>query len=384
MQRIAQYLPSPADSTPELAAAMLGAAPTVAKYFADMSRSNKTRTRDRLLAAGYPPGVVDVLLPKLAAGGRRPPATVVDEGSPWALLPGPGRRAIMDRLGVDALPEAWTSDTASSAADALVAKYGHNPTSVTMALGKFRNVLKLLYAPADVPPAVRDATLRPEFTTEHNRLCAARLGERIAAGIEAPEPFHRIADLRTRVLAFIAGDTPPSGQTLADVLVTLAARPGEADRLELGERGAIKGITAGVLKKTAADGEAVYPVVSALGEGVAGQLLDAWRAVPQRVKTKVRIELTALCRGWGVQVRDLRAIGSSLAVRAAALTGDVENAGQARIIRRGALRHEEGPPNAVNHYERVNDPLAQLCARLAELSAVDIERIAAEVDKLTQ
>jgi hypothetical protein len=290
----------------------------------------------------------------------------------------------MDALGVAALPEdpaQWTAEAAKAAADAIAARHP-NDTTATFNLGKLRGVLRLIYLPAAVPDEVRAATLRPERTAAHNAAGAARLGERIAEGVNAPEPFRRIADVRDRVASFVAGETPPSGQTLADILVSFAARPGEADKLEIGERGAVRGITAGVLKKRGKDGEAVYPVVSALGEELAGRLLEAWKRVALRDRLAAKRDLVTLSRGWGIVPRDLRAIGAALAVRAAVLAGDAGNVGQQREALRGALRHKPDRAQAREHYERVNDPMAQICAQFAELSTEDRARIVAEVNRL--
>jgi hypothetical protein len=383
MQRVLPYLPIPTETTAQQAAEFLARYTPVSDHFRGMSRSNKTRTRERLADAGYPPDVVDILIPRQKSGPRA--AGAVAEGSPWLLLGGTSRVAIMDALGVAALPEdpaQWTAEAAKIAADAIAARHP-NDTTATFSLGKLRSVLRLIYLPAAVPDEVRAATLRPERTAAHNAAGAMRLGERVAEGVDAPEPFRRIADLRARVTAFAAGETPPSGQTLADILVAFSARPGEADKLEIGERGAVKGITAGVLKKRGADGGAVYPVVSALGEELAGRFLEAWKRVATRDRVAAKKELATMARAWGIQPRDLRAIGATLAVRAAILAGDADNVGQQREALRGALRHNPDRTQAREHYERVNDPTAQLAAQLAELSTEDRAHILAEVARLS-
>ena len=60
----------------------------------------------------------------------------------------------------------------------------------------------------------------------------------------------------------------------------------------------------------------------------------------------------------------------------------VQNDGQARDAHREALRHAAPGPGArpaAEHYARVNDPVALLCAQLAELSTADRSRVAAIV-----
>lgn len=371
-----------ASLTAEDAGELLAGHPTVADYFERMDRAARSKIRTRLLGSGWAAEFVGVILPEQKRGAR--PVAPVAEGSPWLLLVGPARLAIADALGVEELPRdaaTWTPERATAAADAITARYP-NATTATLTLGKLRSALALIYAPATLPAAVRAATLRPELTEIHNEAGAARLAERVAAGVEAPEPFRRLADLRARVAAFVAGDTPASAQTLADVLVVFAARPGEAERLKVGERGGLTGITAGVLKKRGGDGGAVYPIVSALGEETARDLLAAWKAVAPGIRMKAKRDLPGLCAGWGIQPRDLRAVGASLAVRAATLDGAAANAGQQREALRGALRHAPARAQAREHYERVNDPLAQVCAQLAELTLEDRNRISGEVSRL--
>jgi hypothetical protein len=383
MIRIAPYMPVPAIATAAQAAEMMMQYPAVAKYFEAMSRSSKTRTRQRLTAAGYPETVVDIVLPPVGAGA--PIQAPVAEGSPWLLVSGPARRAIMDALEIEELPSDatyWTAAVANRAANAIASRHPENDSTASMYLGRLRGALALVYAPAKLPDDVRNATLRPDITRARNLKGAERLAVRIEAGVEVPEPFKRIADLRARVLAFVSGETPPSGQTLADLLTAFAARPGEADKLELGERGGVKGITAGVLKKRGADGKAVYPLISALGDGLAGRLLTAWKGIAARDRIAAKKELNILTRGWGIVPRDLRAIGAALAVRAEVLEDHGNNAGQQREALRGALRHEPSPAQAREYYERVNDPLAKFYAKFAELTTEDRARLIAEVDRL--
>ena len=274
----------------------------------------------------------------------------------------------------------WTPQNAAIAASAIVEKYP-NPTTATLNLGKFRKVLGLIYAPLPVPASVIAATLRPDITVEHNRRNEAARAERVARGIEVPQPFERLADIRERVERFVAAPAP-TAQTAADLMVAFAARPGEASSIDIGERGGVRGVTVTALKKRDKAGAPMYAVAGALGEPLAVRFVEAWKASPVKARTKAMRTLPDLCRTWGLQVRDLRALGATLAVRADVLAGRVQNDGQARDAHRSALRHEPPAPGArpaAEHYARVNDPVALLCAQLAELSTADRDRVAAIV-----
>ena len=83
---------------------------------------------------------------------------------------------------------------------------------------------------------------------------------------------------------------------------------------------------------------------------------------------------------WGIQRRDLRAIGAHLAVRGVILAGNAYNTVQVDDARRAALRH--AGPNirpAVDRYARVVDPIAQLSAQLAELNMTQLDQVRALV-----
>jgi len=187
------------------------------------------------------------------------------------------------------------------------------------------------------------------------------------------------------VTAFVAGGVDPDAQTAADIMVALTARPGEVASIDVGERGGIRGATIVALKKRYADNEPVFAVAGALGIPLTVRFVDAWSHSTVRSRNAALRGLPALCASWGLQKRDLRALGASLAVRAEVLAGNVGNDGQARDAHRAALRH--GDPGrhrpAAENYARVNDPTAQLCAQLAELSAEDRQRVAALVKDLS-
>ena len=372
MQRIGP-ITKPADSLDETARKVANA-PALQAYLHGLSRSGRSKLRSRLLTRGYTPEQVAVIVPQ-AAGGR--PRVAAREG-PFEALSGPVKSAIADALGLEAFPTAfedWNdAETASVAADAVVGHYD-SPSSAATKLTLLRNGLKAL----GIPEAVWRATLRPEITTAHNVRSAERRAERAAEGLTVPAPFQRITDLRDRVEGYLAAvpqaDRFPDGQAAADLLVVLSARPGEAETLTIGERGGVRG----ALKKRGV--EHTYNIVSALGPDTAADLLGLWQRTPLRARTAAMNQLSALVRAWGIQKRDLRAIGAHLAERAAVLAGAVANPVEGRDVQRAALRHAEpARREAVDHYARVNDPVAQLCAELAELSVEDLARVRAIVD----
>lgn len=387
MQRVAPYLDTGADA--DAARQLLAERPSVGAYFEGLSKPSRSKARGRLAAAGYSAEVVDVLAP-LKNGPRASPAS---EASAWGLLPGPARQAVADALGAcggaaDATalseePAYWTAPRAAAAADAIAAHYT-NPTSAALNLAALRRALRVVFAAAGaIPEEVRAATLRPNITRAHNERNDASRAERVARGIEVPPPFERIGDLRARVEAFVAGGDL-TAQTAADLLVALSARPGEATRIEVGERGGVKGVTVAALKKRNKDGAPIFAVAGALGEPLAVRFVGAWQARGIKPRADALRALPALARGWGLQPRDLRALGAVLAVRAEVLAGNVANDGQARDAHRAALRHEEPGRHrpAAENYARVNDPVARLCAQLAELSTADREAVASLVRQL--
>ena len=101
----------------------------------------------------------------------------------------------------------WTPDKMRRAADALVARY-ENPSSAAMALKHLRAGLMAIGLTYE---QLKDAS-RPDIIAAHNAKIQQRTGQRIAEGIVVPPPYERLADLRQRVAAFVAGG-PISAQT---------------------------------------------------------------------------------------------------------------------------------------------------------------------------
>lgn len=349
------------------AAAMLVAHPATAQVLADLQGPNRSRVR-RLLAEYYGSPVADMLVPA-GTGGRPREYT-----GPWSMLSAPTRADISDVLGgpLDESTAAdWTPAMMVAAADAISRRYT-NPTSAAMGLKSLRIGLQAI----GVDKAALVHTARPDVIRRHNDKIQLRTAERIAEGIDVPPPYARVADLVQRVETFVAG-APVDAQSAADFLVVFSARPGEADTIDIGPGGGV----IGALKKRGAQAE--YPIVSAIGTPLATAFISAWKKAPLAARRKALAALPALVASWGIQKRDLRAIGASLAVRAAIISGDAGNEGQQRDKHRAALRHEEPKGRAAqDHYQRVNDPVAELCAGVAELSEANRAALVAFMEKL--
>jgi hypothetical protein len=342
--------------------------PLIAAHFErlGLDRANKARSRVPL-AKVYSADVVAFLLPMKAAGR---PAYV---GS-FNLMTAPARTLVTEALGQPLEDVLWTAETASRAADALVLRY-LNPGSACAALGHLRlgisQALGLDAAAMSLSPIIA-AAKREDITIKKNLLGSARLASRIDEGIELPAIYATLAALADRARAFVAAPAA-TPQSAADLLVILSARPGEAETLKIGERGAITGM----LKKKA-DDDHTYNLVSAVGLQLATQYLEAWRALPSGDRRTAMVGLTRLCATWGLQRRDLRAIGAALALRHELLEGNVANTAQGRVLHAEALRHAPAKKAAAQvHYERVTDPTSKVAADLAELGADDLAEIMA-------
>jgi hypothetical protein len=365
MQRIAPLLYTGASA--QEARNVLAANPDLVAYLTGLKSSHRSLYRAKLSKV-YDQGVVDVLIPLRAKGGARQ----VKYTGPWELLSAPARTVVAAATGLESLERSvaadWDEKTVTTAADALVQYYlgpdkEGSASSVAMALRGLRAGLATL----DVDPEISRASRREDITALHNQKIAKSREERVAAGIEVPAPYARIGDLINRVKAFIATPTSMSAQTAADFLVALSARPGELETLTLGPRGAVKG----VLKKRG-DPSASFNIVSSIGQDLASDFVAAWQKASPPLRHAAVLGLERLVTSWGLQRRDLRAIGAHLAVKAEVLAGRATNSGQERKIHADALRHKAAP-RAQDHYERVNDPLAQLCVQLGELSVEQLD-----------
>ena len=365
MNTIGPYLRN--DSTADDARALLAERPAIAEKFEKMTASDRSRNRKRLLEV-YPSEVVDVVIP------RRAVIKTARPDSAWGFVSGPVRARLLEALegepaaagGELSLNAAdWDEKTANAAADAIAALY-ENPTTATLALTGLRQALRAINA-GNLPDEIREATLRPDLTRAHNAKIEEVREEKAARPIDAPAPLQRIRDIRARLEAWLAGgDTSP--MVAVDLAVALSARKNELQTLEIGPRGGLTGYVKGILKKRGADGQHLYPVASLLGAEMAQAALDKWRALPQGDRSRLMRDRGPLLREWGITAPTLRKIGGELATRKAGIDGAAETEGQARDVRRAALRQEAPPVGAVDFYTGIRNPTAREAAQLAELS----------------
>lgn len=351
MQRVRDVVDCQASVTD--AETSLENAPALRVYLDRLPASGRSRLRSRMRSHLYPEPLIYLVVPLHKQGKVACPDRLT---CVFAGIPGPARTAIANSFGLEQFPltrAEWTCESvedtkrrASLAADALLDHYS-NVASAAVKLTALRGALRAL----GFPEAIWAETLRPNITRAHNERNEARRCERVAAGIEIPEPYKCIRDLRERVIGYLAADRfYPDGLAAGDLLVTLSARPGEAESLIIGEHGGVRGI----LKKRGVD--AAFNIVSALGGDLARAFLELWRGTKADQRRCALKELTTIAHGWGLQRRDLRAIGAHLAGRAAAEAGEALNQGAIREVKRAALRHaERAQRDALDHYDRVND-----------------------------
>ena len=249
-----------------------------------------------------------------------------------------------------------------------------NPNTFCNALTNFRYTLKAL----NVSPEALKASERKDIWASRNATLNARKIVADETPLVVPSPFATVAALTRRVNGYLAyPDGWCNGQAAADFLVALSARPGEVETLELGEFG---GVT-GVLKKR--DKANAYNLVSAIGTETAEKFLSLWKSTDIGTRRAAMRQLDPLVQGWGMRRKDLRKIGAHLAVRVAARDGCVRTAGDARLVRQAALRHDpfQAP---VDYYTGVVDPVARLTALMSELSSGQIARLEALAEKMLE
>ena len=382
------------------------AQPEVAEKLGKIGTNQKSATKSRMKAV-WGPEIAEIFLPAASRPGR--PKIAAEAKSVWHTLAQGLLKDMADALEVD-MPlsedkEFWTEETASLASDALHARYA-NPHSAVVNATKFRNILKGL----GVDAKVLDVTKRADVTIVHNAQSEVRSEDLQKEGINMPDEYKNIRDLKERAEAFVSEphDWRPTSQNAADFIVIMTARPTEAD--ESFQPGPTGGVI-GVLKKRTATNEE-YPIVSAVGTELARRYLISWRARdPLAVKAAMNALVIRAKKDWGLTRPKLRAIGAELAVRAAKESGEIANSGQERAFRDIALKHgapkviepkaaggtlaggtlaaepelepetkvkEEEAPKllkkksprkaAQDHYTRVNDPTIRICAKLSNAS----------------
>jgi hypothetical protein len=307
--------------------------------FIDMDRGNKSRLRRKMADAGFTDRSISTLLPSR----RAEPVEL------WAGMSEPLRGHIAEAINSAALPQRardWTVAKITAATDALVDFY-KTPAGANTNLTKFRQYLRKI----GVSDNMIQRTMRPEISAAVIENSNERHIERAEEGIEIPDAYRDVDGLAQRVVDFTTG-SPATPQVLADLLVVLSARPSEADTLEGAMVDGVPVIVDGVLKKRGLEYEP-FPIVSMLPAPLALEFLQAWRAAPEADKVAARRGLRPLVHSWGLQVRDLRAIGATQAVNVRRIGGRVRNEAAARAILRQALRHYGGP-DAATRYQRVN------------------------------
>lgn len=369
MQRLATFA-SPRMTAAELAAA-IQERPAFREYLDNSETGFRSKTRTRMLNAGYSPDKVDVVIPIYKSG----PRSGRDLGQTFRGLSGPARTAIADALKLKAFPldvSTWSDpETVNRATDTIVGLYS-NPSSASYALTAFRGGLDDL----GVPEAIRRVSARPDVSRAHQAKMDLAREEKESTGFESPPEYSRIADLVERVERYVSEGKQwvPDGLAVADFSVAFSARRGELGTLSLGSRGGIQG----ALKKRGRHEE--YHLVTAIGRDLALKFLEIWRQLTQAAKRHAMQALDIQLAKWNIHHRDLRAIGATLALRAAQIEGGADTLTRSRDVQIGALRHEPRQTQAVDHYGRVVTPHAQLAAQIAELSDEKIAAIMAIVN----
>ena len=265
-------------------------------------------------------------------------------------------------------PAFWTIGKAMVAADTILECFPAVATA-TRYLGGLRNHLKQI----EVPEEIWRATLRPHITMEHNQRNESSRKRRLEEGIEIP-PVFLFGKLQERVEGYLRNNSPLSPQMAADFLVSLSGRRKEGETLSLNENGGIQGVL-----KTRSDAAQDYEIKSCLPHDMAVAFLDLWDSFPEVDRAHAIKDAEELARSWGLQIRDLRAIGSYLAA------SDAKNVGTHLDSARTALRHKKPKQEtAVLNYARVNEPNRELFHRISLLTEVNLQKVIAFVDYLSE
>jgi hypothetical protein len=307
----------------------------------EMTARQRTSARNKLADAGFTADQIKELVPRRNACSRVPGLT-------------PDDIACMIRYSPPTFEH--KPENARAAADALVRRHKSVHTQANK-LSHLRNWIKACpyidTSTRESPgQAVIAATFRPEITTAKNNDCHRRLLERAEEGMEIPEPW-TATDGQTAVQKLcerIRGwDAEPEESlredplALADVMVGLSARPGEMSCLRLHvdpEHEPPRYYCSGVLKKrTQEAADKMWPLLTGV-RGCQAQLVDlfqAYRSQPEDEQSR-QLEATRywLDTEYGLSLKQLRVIGSELAVEASGARTDTAR----QLARRTALRHE--------------------------------------------
>jgi len=314
---------------------------TFTRQTREMTPRQRTAARNKLVDSGFTPEQIKELVPRRNACTRVPGLTPADLACMIPYSP----------PTFDHKPE-----NARAAASALVSRHKSVHTQANK-LSHLRNWIKACpyidtttrQSPGQ---AVIEATFRPEITTAKNAKSHARLEERAKEGFDIPEPW-TASDGQTAVQKYCerikAWDADPQEAlredplALADVIVGLSARPGEMCCLTVHvdpEREPPRYYVSNVLKKrTAAAAGKMWPLLSG-ARGCLAELVDLYTAYRAQSEDEQHRQLEAtrywLDAEYGLTLKQLRVVGSELAVEA---TGTSTDSGR-QLARRTALRHE--------------------------------------------
>lgn len=312
-------------------------------------------------------------------GGARGPRAERGDRPLWGPFAVSAQQHIMQKIDPNyaTFPDEkawWTPDHIVKVTHTIIELYSNLNTQVQ----RFANIragLAWLNVP-DEDIAVMNPITGP-ITEERNYSNNKKISDRIMRGLDVPEEFHTVEGVARRVADYLRErPAEPSGQMVADLHIVFAARPGERQTLTIGPSGGVKG----VLKKKNAEEE--FELLTVIGEAKARAFLALWKSYSTPKKSVAVKAFANLCQEWGVQQRDMRAIGAHLMVRAATLNGNIGNAGQQRQTTQKALRHGDAPRQPVDHYERVNDTEVRMAAaQISELPETVQKNILAMIQR---
>jgi hypothetical protein len=342
--------------------------PDMRSKFDSMTAVNKSRLRAKLTEHGYPVGVSNILMPRAISAHLL--SSPEEEIAKHSGLPLNLQHAIALAVGVQMpLPidkEFWGIERIGKATEAVLRLHHDQPKTIHNLLC----CLRKFFAGCGISDSKCACCNAPAIEALVKDKESRILKERGIVGIILPPRFARLDDIRSRVDAYLAaGRLKADGDVLADVMVCLSMRSGEIYTLKV----AAGGVT-GVLKKRGDKRDAVYPIVSCVGEERASELLNRWNDLTEREKDKADAELNESVKVAGINKRNFRKYGASLAILAA---GDTAPTLQAKVdVAVRALRHDESFSRSVDHYLTVREPEVVGVIRLADYSPAVREQLA--------
>ena len=249
-------------------------------------------------------------------------------------------------------PNNWTIDITNQVSNIIIKNY-KNPTTSTLILGKLRKELKLI----NCNNTIINLTKRPLITVKHNEISTQSIIERRKAGIDIPNDFYNLTELKNRVISYIESqsneDELITPAFIVDLLIILVARPTELLTLQINENNKLIGI----LKKRGNNKEWDFPNIIGIDLGIS--FLTLWNKISIENKKKyIKPLLNYTKQKYNLQPRDFRAIGAELSVIAAEKSSIQDNISHNTSyndnIRILSLRHETPKLRPVDCYNRVN------------------------------